>query len=224
LIVMPPRDSTLMPVIGTQRDLRATVVPDTRFSRIDLRSILFSRVTQVTPAAWADVSVAADDVPLVLTGVFEDHPRTVWTFDVSQSNLAGRLAFPLLTAASLSTLLPQSGDALRVGDPAPQDLLDPVGTRILAGTPLPVPGLYQWTSREGPVAVNAMDAAESDLREYEPPQVISQPQQQPAARTGDDQHLWRPLLFAALGLLVLEWLYSYWRGAPRRAPLPRRAT
>lgn len=224
LIVAPPRENTLVSVIGTQRDLRTTSVPDARFSSIDLRSILFSRVVQVAPAPWADVSVAADDVPLILTGVFEDHARTIWTFDPSQSNLAGRLAFPLLTAASLRTLLPQSSDALIVGEPAPQELLDPDGTRILAGTPLPVPGLYQLIERDGQVAVNAMDAAESDLRIHAPPSVISQPQPLAAAQVGADQQLWRPLVFLALSLLVLEWLYSQRRAVRRRAPLPRRTT
>lgn len=224
LIVAPPRENTLIPVIGTKRDLRATSVPDVRFSSIDLRSILFSRVVQVAPATWADVSVAADDIPLVLTGVFEEQARTIWTFDPSQSNLAGRLAFPLLTAASLRTLLPQSSDALIVGEPAPQELLDPDGTRILAGTPLPAPGLYRSLARDGQVAVNAIDPAESDLREHQPPSVISQPQPLPAAQIGADQQLWRPLVMLALGLLMLEWLYSQRRAVVRRAPLPRRAT
>lgn len=223
LIVAPPRENTLISVIGTKRDVRATSAPDARFGSIDLRSILFGRVVQVSPAAWADVSVAADDVPLVMTGVFEDQARIIWTFDPSQSNLAGRLAFPLLTAASLRTLLPQSSDALTVGEPAPRELLDPDGTRILAGTPLPAPGLYRSIARADMVAVNAIDASESDLREHLPPSVVSRPQPGPAEQIGAEQQLWRPLVFVALGLLVLEWLYSQLRGRPRRAPPPRRA-
>ncbi len=216
LLVAPPRTNTLVPVIGIERDLRADSTSDRRFAMIDLRSILFGRVAQVTPPAWASASVASDDVPLILTGIFEDQPRTIWTFDPSDSNLAGRLAFPLLTAASLRTLLPASGDTLRSGEPAPQDLVDADGAQLAAGLPLSEPGLYRWANRDGLVAVNAIEPSESDLRVREPPEVIVRPEPRPAAVAGDDRPRWRLFLFAATGLLVVEWLYSQWRGAPRR--------
>ena len=215
LLVAPPRTNTLVPVTGIEHDLRADSTPDRRFGMIDLRSILFGRVAQVTPPAWASASVASDDVPLILTGIFEDQPRTIWTFDPSDSNLAGRLAFPLLTAASLRTLLPTAGDTLRSGEPAPQELVDADGARVAAGSPLPEPGLYRWAGRDGLVAVNAIEPSESDLSAREPPEVAVRPEPRPAAVAGDDRPLWRVFLFAATGLLVVEWLYSQWRGAPR---------
>lgn len=221
LIVGPPRGNTLISVDGAARDLRADSARDSRFGAIDLRSVLFTRAARVETPEWAQVAIAAGDTPLILTGVFEDQPRTVWTFDPATSKLAGRLAFPLLTAATLRTLLPDTGAALAVGEPAPQSMNAPDGSLLPPGTVLTERGLYRWTNREGAVAVNAPAPAESDLRARPQPTLTRASTSAPEGARPSERALWRPLLAAALILLLAEWLYSH-RHEFGRAPSRRR--
>jgi hypothetical protein len=198
LIVAPPRDNALIKVTGAQRDLRPDTAPDRRFAAIDLRAIHVDRAQSVERPAWAATALAAGDTPLVLTGIVAEHPRTIWTFDPADTNLSGRLAFPLLTAATLDTLLPRAANALRLGQAAPEAMVTPAGTTIKEGTTLTEPGIYRWAGKDGQVAVNALDAAESTLVARERPAVTS------AART--------------IGRGAYESTLQYWRSRSASTP------
>jgi len=218
LLVAPPRENRIIPVTDMLRDLRAAGASDSRFAAIDLRSIRFDSAAAVETPTWATVALAAGDAPLVLTGVLENQPRTIWTFDPASSNLSGRLAFPILTAATLRTLLPESGSTLQLGQPAPEPLIAPDGATVPAGTILAERGNYRLAERQGTVAVNALDAAESDLRQRPKPAVHT-PTLAEAIRVRENgRELWRVLLAGPLGLVVLECLYIRRHDLRRRPP------
>jgi hypothetical protein len=230
-LVAPPRGSGLVTETGRLGDLQVDRAQDPRFAGLDLRSVRIARASVVDSPRWASVLLASrpDDgrpgTPLVLSGVLDGQPRTVWTFDPAHSNLAGRLAFPLLASATLRTLLPHDSSALRLGQPAPEAMVTPDGSSIAAGTVLTEPGLYQWSEQEGTVAVNAVDPAESDLRPRTRPAVESAGAGASTLLQEAGSELWRPLLIAVLVLLPLEWLYAHRRrfARPNTAPPAGRA-
>jgi hypothetical protein len=216
LIVAPPADSSLLKIAGVKRDLRPDAAPDRRFSTIDFTSIRIARAQAVQPPPWAGVLLAAGETPLILNGVFEGQPRTIWTFDPAESNLQGRLAFPLLTAATLDTLLQRSGNEIDVGQQAPRPMLTPAGTRISTGTVLTTPGIYRWAEQNGSVAVNALDADESDLRARPRPTISTGTAAVSVVEHETGQELWRGLLAGAVVLVMLEWLYVHRHDLPGR--------
>lgn len=222
LFVAPPRDSTIVTSVGVERNLRANAAGDSRFASIDLSAIVFSNVTAISMPAWATTALSADDVPLVVTGVLENQPRTIWTFDPSASNMPTRLAFPLLTAATLRTLAPQADTARRVGETTPEELTAPDGTTVAANSILSQPGVYQRVNQTESIAVNALDARESDLRSRAAPTIQQTVAPVAAVTREGSRQLWRYILAAAVILLVVEWLYAHRRSRGRSArPTPR---
>jgi Ca-activated chloride channel family protein len=221
LVVAPPRDQELLPTTGSAANLSVDTVSDERFRAIDFRPVVFDRVAQIEAPAWANVAVAAGDTPLVLTGQHNNYPIAIWTFDPTMSNITNRLAFPLLTAATTRALLPQANDRLLVGTAAPFALRSPDGVEVGAGERLTQPGIYQAQSGEGSIAVNALDADESNLRERPQPTLTT------VARPviTDDQEplvgreLWKPLVIAGFVVLLVEWLYSNRDSLRRRRDL-----
>lgn len=216
LIVAPPRDNPLLPVTDEIAPGAAVQATDERFATIDWAPVRFERVLTIEPPTWANVAVASAGVPLVLTGQFNDQPVAVWTFDPLDTNLANRLAFPLLTAATTRTLLPQPNDRLLVGEAAPFALRSADGTPVEAGERVTQPGLYEAQSGGGAIAVNALNADEADLRARPAPTITTVAR--PVAATDEPvgRELWKPLVIAALTVLLVEWLYT------NRAQLRRR--
>ena len=170
--------------------------------------------------SWATPVLEAGDTPLILTGIADRVPRAIWTFDPATSNLQGRLAFPLLTAATIRSLVPQTGSTLQLGQPASEAMVAPDGSALPAGAVLTAPGIYRWASHDGAIAANMLDADESDLRHREAPAIEAvQPVEAAQQQTGD-RLLWRGLLAAALIVLMLEWLYTHRRRMRSRIPQP----
>ncbi len=222
LIVNPPRGNTLVPVTGTaaERDLRPDMTADPDFSPIDLRAVRIGRAAAIEAPAWSSVRLSAGETPLILSGIHEGQPRTIWTFDPAESNLSGRLAFPLLTAATLQTLLPRQQSGLSMGELAPEAMGTPGGASVAPGQLLAEPGVYRWTGREGSVAVNAINPDESDLHERVQPVVNSVAAGAPALVEEAGSELWRALLAGALLLVLLEWLYVHRHDLPWRTARP----
>jgi Ca-activated chloride channel homolog len=219
LFVAPPAGSPLMETTGVERVLRADRAGDSRFAAIDLSAVLFANVATVRLPAWATVALSAADTPLVITGVHENQPRTVWTFDPAASNMASRLAFPLLTAASLRTLAAEADIARRIGETAPEELVAPDGTTLAANSVLAQPGIYGRVGQNQSIAVNALDARESDLRSRAAPAVEQVSTAATTVTQEGSRQLWRFLIAAAVALLALEWLYAHRRGRRRGARL-----
>lgn len=215
LIVAPPPEQTL---VGVEERLSApeTInVVDARFGGIDFGPVTFERWLSLTPPPWASVAVESNGAALVLTGRYNGQPIALWGFDPADSNLPYRLAFPLLTAATIEVLLPQTADRLPLGAPAPVDLRREDGLTVAAGERLRQPGLYR-SPAGGALAVNADDASESNLQPRPQPTVRALPAPVPAATDPPvGRELWRPLIVAALLVLALEWLYIHRRGSLR---------
>ncbi len=129
LIVNPPLGHPLLPAQNFARNLRpdlGTVSP--LLAGIDLSGVYFSRVPQLILPDWAEadlwaISPATDQPanttpPLIFHGSVENSRLVVWAFDLAESNLPARLALPLLTANTLSTLLsPSPPPVVSVGEP-----------------------------------------------------------------------------------------------------------
>jgi Ca-activated chloride channel family protein len=215
LFVAPPAESGILETNGAERNLRANAAGDSRFAAIDLSAVVFSNVAAITMPDWATAALSADDAPLVITGVLENQPRTVWTFDPSTSNMAGRLAFPLLTAASLRTLAPQADTSRRIGETTPEELVAPDGSTLAANSVLSEPGVYQRVGQTESIAVNTLDARESDLRSRAAPTISETISAQSVVTREGSRQLWRYILTAAVFLLVVEWLYAHRRSRGR---------
>lgn len=219
LLVAPPAEQEIVPLGDEAEAGSAIEARDDRFGAIDWKPLQFVGAREIVSPAWATVAVADGDVPLVLTGQYNNQPLAVWNFDPAASNLQNRLAFPLLTAATTSTLLPQASDRVLVGATAPFALTGENGERIAAGDRLARPGIYSTDS--GAIAVNALDPDESDLRQR--PQPTMREIVRPVADndTPVGRELWQPLVIAGLLLLTFEWLYIN-RDQLRRRSGPRR--
>lgn len=216
LLVAPSSNQSIIKVQDMVEVEPDNSARDERFAAIDLKPVTFDRVARVETPAWASVAMGGSaaagggqvEVPLVLTGQFNDQPIAIWTFDPAASTLPNRLAFPLLTAATTSALLPQPNDRLPLGAPAPFALRTVDGQAYAAGARLTQPGIYQAQSGNGALAVNALDATEADLRAQPQPQITTVARPVAAADTPTGTELWQPLVIAGLIVLVIEWLYS----------------
>ena len=208
LLIAPPADQQLIEVGPSALPTGPVTALDERFAAIDWRPVTFESVSRITPPAWASVAVAQDGLPLVLTGQLNNHPVVVWAFDPAGSNLPNRLAFPLLTAATTTRLLPQANSRLALGDTAPFALSSPDGRAVAAGATLTEPGIYRTAAGDGQVAVNALDADEATLKQRPAPTIAEIPQQLAEDDTPVGRELWQPLVLAALVVLIGEWLYS----------------
>jgi hypothetical protein len=239
LIVNPPLGHPLLPAENFARNLRPDLeVTSALLTGLDLSGVYFSRVSQLTLPDWAEadlMGVAIDpeqetnsDLPLIFSGAVDDSKLVVWAFDLTESNLPARLALPLLTANTLSTLL-SSGPppVVPVGEPV---LLNgsysveiPGGRRLppdSAGNELNVftrtkqPGLYKiYGSDEALVtgfAVQAGSALESNLTTQLDPAALElrqEPERVLASPKLEFEEYWPWLAGLALGAVIIEgWL------------------
>lgn len=129
LIVNPPLGHPLLPAQNFARDLRPNLEStSTLLAGVDLSGVLFKRVPQLALPAWAEVDLAAlptaldlevdQGQPLIFHGTVDGSRIVVWAFDLAESNLPARLAFPLITANTLSMLVSATPPAVvPVGEP-----------------------------------------------------------------------------------------------------------
>ncbi len=239
LVVNPSLGHPLLPAEHFVRSLRPD--PDTGsalLTGVDLSGVYFERVPQLTLPAWAQVDLsalpstlagaAATPIPLIFSGVVNNSRLVVWAFDLAESNLPARLALPLLTANTVSTLIaPSPPPVVPVGAPV---LLDgnftvetPGGQRLSPSidgaerhrfTRTKQPGLYRiYDSRNELVAgfaVHAGSALESNLSDpLDPAQLNLTVSSQPsvAAPQIEYQEFWPWLAGLALAVFMVEgWL------------------
>lgn len=239
LAIAPPAGTGLLAVAEGQRELQPAL-PTQRGGLLDGLSfggVDFGPVRAMEIPDWGSALLAVDDTPLIVRGSVGNHEVAIWTFDLAQSTLPNRLAFPLLVARTVRDLtaapLPQSltaGSSLTLR-PSPRAaevwLLAPDGGEERApGAPavtfaaLGQPGWYRVVEQgadgalfEGRVAVNAGSPLEADLRQGPAPTFAVNA---PAAVDGavpSGADLWPWLAVAALALLALEWTYVFARRA-----------
>lgn len=112
LVVNPPLGYGLLPSANFARGIRPN--PETvseLLAGVDLSGVFFNRAPDLTLPEWAqiDLESLADEtgqtLPLIFHGNVGSSRVMVWGFDLNASNLPARLALPLLTANTISTLL-----------------------------------------------------------------------------------------------------------------------
>lgn len=213
--------------------------PVTRFE--PWSDVLFARAKAVTLKPWGQSIVEAERTPLVVAGekqTANGTRRVVWCgFDLSESNLPLRVAFPIFITNAVRWLGAAPGSTgentpRRPGEIVP--LAPPQGvTQISVAAPdkstrvLPVEdgralydgaeqtGIYSasakgnnWTEQ---FAVSMLSKSESDIQ---PGDALKM--QEGKALAGEsnaraNRELWAIVIFAALALLAVEW-WVYHRG------------
>ncbi len=243
LVVHPPAGSPLLSVSATPRTpaepaLSVSPAGSALFDGVSLNTVEFGAAPDLAPPERAAVLLARGDQPLIASWRSETSTIAVWSFDLAQSNLTTRLAFPLLVARTVRELTPPAPPAALLAGavvelrPDPRattlELTAPDGaiTRIAVTPGAPArfnpdqPGIYTLAERagarllyEGRIAVNAGAAFESDLRPQSLPGPVA-----PPALSGTEGAANRPLWpwLAAVALLVMlgEWFYVHGRRAP----------
>ncbi|HEY1011136.1 MAG TPA: VWA domain-containing protein [Herpetosiphonaceae bacterium] len=230
LLVNPPDDPRLPanPINANAR--AAAAASDPAFAGVDLSSVQLRRVIEIRPGTAFSgtlapaISAAGSNLGLVLRGSWQGRQTVIWAFDLEQSNLPVKLAFPLLTAASLQALA--SGNlppTLPPGSPAPAvGLLAPGGAALAADARLDQPGFYRVAGNDeaGGVAVNLGDTDEANLAPRPAPNLDAAPGAVTIAQPEETRRqLWPPLVALALLAVAAEW-YLLYRPRPRRAAAP----
>jgi hypothetical protein len=212
LVVNPPLGHPLLPAAEMARELR----PDSStvssvLTGVDWSGVYFTQAPHLAlpKGMVADLQtfpLTADNVtpqilgqqdeevrhPLIFHGTVGDSRLIVWAFDLNQSNLAGRLALPLLTANTLSLLLSAlppatvpAGEPVLVGDnlsiqtPAGHRLMMPSGSAggLSQFLRTQQPGLYTVYNQNdqlvGGFGVHAGSALESNLTAQFAPELVA---------------------------------------------------
>ncbi len=209
---------------------------------VDLSDVHILQARAVVPPPGARVLVEAEGGPLLFVAERPEGRLAVLTFDLHDSDLPLRVAFPILTANLADWLLPQRAARLpatvRPGDPIPIRP-DPETAEVIITAPndtryeLPVgetPPVFAATDqlglylvgeldrsgnvlRSAAFAVNLFDEGESDIA---PRDIIRVGQAEAVTTTREEEEsrreFWPWLAGAALGVLVVEW-WAYQQGA-----------
>lgn len=192
LAVNPPDDNALLPLGEAVRPGRLEAAPGaeawTRFADLDSFVIGRARPPESLPA-WAAPVVQSEAGPVIVAGLRDGRRTAVWAFDLHESDLPLRPAFPVLVQNLLAWYFPGEGQGsvsltpgatvqLPLAPGAEQAaVVAPDGARTQLAPPLPpkaytVPsdlGFYTLEQRVAgePVtsvlAVNVFSPAESNL-------------------------------------------------------------
>lgn len=131
LVINPPAGPGLLldtsaapPADQSQAQSTLTVAPATTLlNGLSLSGVSFGPAQSIQPPPWATIALADGDNPLILRGRTGQSEIAIWTFDLVQSNLPTRLAFPLLVARTVRNLTPPPlPPALLAGDVLPFQL------------------------------------------------------------------------------------------------------
>lgn len=217
LIVNPPNDKDRLPtqdsVLGEQA---SSAVLDADFAGIDLSSVQWGGRRPIKrdeiPAGLSSVIETDTQAPLVLRGTWQERATIVWLFNLDNANLSAKLAFPLLTAASIANLTGGSlPEQLAAGSFSPNTpLTRPDGEAQALDQRLNQAGLYRVVgSNRGGIAVNFGDPQESNLQQQTQPMISQSPQLEGDRLPPQGTPLWPILVGLALAALIFEWWYSF---------------
>ncbi|MHB8758041.1 MAG: vWA domain-containing protein [Bacillota bacterium] len=205
-------------------------------SYVDLNQVHVAKAKQLTVPTWGRAVIEADAGPLLVAGEDGGRRTAVFAFDLHQSDLPLRTAFPILVQNLLAWELParggvvaeETGGRLRV-TALPQaetvEVTDPGGRTTRVAPPFPPnflespgPGIYrvtqEWQQKqaESYVAVNFPAATESALDVPEHLTVGSKELRGQATSPVESREVWPVAAAVALGVLSLEW-WVYHRGS-----------
>jgi Ca-activated chloride channel homolog len=241
LFIAPLRSTGLFSVTGVVEEPIPLAVDraDPLLAHVNLGDVGVLKAARIPTPLWAREVVVdgagAEGFPLLFAGEQDGRRIAVLTFDLRESDLPLQVAFPLLMA-NLTTWLAAHGSGqapplLAPGDPllltTPPAVESVTITRPGGATSQLIPergrirfaeteslGLYQiaWNGRvQAHFAVNLSAPQESTVK----PRQLFGSAEAAAASVGSTQQSmqewWRLLAFAALALLMAEWLV-YQRG------------
>jgi Ca-activated chloride channel family protein len=255
LFVGPLRSTEFFSVTGVL-DLpspRPTSASEPLLRFVDLRDAVIQRAAHLSLPTWGRPVVVASslsgrdgqtdgDAPLFIAGEVDGRRLAVLAFDLRQSDLPLRVAFPMLVANLMGFLAPGTAGTLPetvvpgqpVAIPLPAQAGAAVVTRpdgtserlaaedggtLFADTV--TTGIYRvdWEMEEGGerwhlgrFGVNVFSPLESDIAPRPSLAVGETRGQAIVAERPVRQEWWRWLAWAALALLIVEWLVQY-RGA-----------
>lgn len=238
LLINPP-ENPLFEVGGTFTNTAEIQVADHPLARfVDMRDVQVMEASRVETPPWADVLVSAEGGPLVIAGETGGRRVAAITFDLRNSDLPLRVAFPILFANLIDYLAPalafdapgglQPGEPLHIlPDPSVQEvaLVSPEGA-VTAFEPGEDGILFTETGELGLYAVNYL-TSESQWAEYFAVNLFNPNESQilPAetitigrgevAPSPDRElgyrELWPWLAAIALLVLIIEWLVYHRR-------------
>ncbi|HSD84336.1 MAG TPA: BatA and WFA domain-containing protein [Anaerolineae bacterium] len=239
LFIAPPRSTEVFSVTGRiDQPVLAAVVPDDPVLQyVDLREVAVQDATRVSQPAWARAVIVdgRTNAPLLLIGEQDGRRLAVLAFDLRRSDLPLRVAFPILMANLIDTLVPggvagvpanvEPGRPLSVAAPPQANMINvrtPDGqahTLTSANGSVVFDqtdqlGVYEIATQDtagqsqdlGRFTVNLFNPGESDVR----PRATLPIAAAGAANIQELPHArdewWRPIAWIALVLLVAEWL------------------
>lgn len=239
LLIVNPPSNPLFQVGGTFTDTANLTVETSSITEFaDLSEIQVRQARQVDVPDWGRVLVRTDGGPLLFAGETAGRRVAVLTFDLHDSDLPLRVAFPVLFSNLMDYLAPaqafDSGDGLQPGEPivirpdpgvtevaiaAPDNQVyaSALGEQGVLFTETGILGLYavnyltpdnQWSDF---FAVNLFDPQESIVMPAAQLQ-IGRTQVEPAEEDQLGQReFWPWLAAAALLVLIVEWIIYHRR-------------
>ncbi len=240
LIVNPPSDTSLFKIGAEQTGATEITVkaddPRTRFLKFnDVNILKFKALTSVS---WADVLVNSKTGPLVLAGDFNGHRVAVIPFDLHDTDLPLKIAWPILLAnltewykapqalhisgalqPGQTVTIQPSLLANRVRVTRPDGVVKTlnVDQPVLVYADTPMPGIYSVEIYQDSklintelFAVNLFDENESRIAPRTPTFGSAAVDITGKGEIGQ-REFWPYVALAALLLLMLEWL-AYHRG------------
>lgn len=216
LLIVNPPDGEIDTDDGSLGDQASSAVLDADFAGIDLSSVQWGSRRPITntqnlPGLTSAIETI-DKLPLVMSGTWQERATVVWLFNLDNTNLSAKLAFPLLTAASIASLTGGSlPEQLAAGSFAPNTpLTRPDGEAQALDQRLNQAGLYRVVgSNRGGIAVNFGDPQESNLQQQTQPTISQSPQPEGDRLPPQGTPLWPILVGLALAALIFEWWYSF---------------
>ncbi len=221
--------------VFTNTQVVRTATDDPILRYVDWDEVHVLQAWRVEEPPGARVLIEAEGGPLLMVAERPEGRLAVLTFDLHDSDLPLRVAFPILVANLTGWLLPSGGAgeaaALRPGDPLPirsmpeadrVEVVGPGGEIRDPTDPADRVGVYRADHlaadgtllRSDLFAVNLFDAAESDIG---PRDTIAVGETQVAAAAQEAEgrrELWAWLAALALGMVGMEW-WVYHKGAGR---------
>ncbi|MGB9737486.1 vWA domain-containing protein [Chloroflexus sp.] len=236
VLVINPPGSVLLPNTGTRlAEPVVTLTPagESLLRDVNLSGIAWGQIGVLELPDWLTPLALSGDTPLLARGRFERSEIAVWNFDLNNSPLVGRLAFPLLVVRTVRDLMPPPlPPSLTLGTPLTYkadlrathlDVQAPDGSRqtyplqpaipiIIEPEQVGLYHLYEWAGTqllsETTIPVNAGAIGEADptprLTSTTLGPVATTPTAQPVTVP---QPLWSWLLIATIIVLVVEWFY-----------------
>ncbi len=240
LIINPLASTPLFKVGHTTSDTSGlTVLPDdarTRFLKFN--DVNIRAFKTITDASWADTLVGTAAGPLVLAGQVSDHRVSVISFDLHDSDLPLKIAWPILLAdltewykapravhvngtlqpGQTVTIQPGAAtDTMRVFRPDGSATTRNVDQPLLIYTDTAMPGIYRVETYKGSdliqqelFAVNLFDTNESDITVRTPAFGASNVSVARKEEIGQ-REFWPWVALLALIVLMIEWYVHHRR-------------